>query len=82
MIPGRKRKEDDALVRKARLLFSPCNLYSDVSHTVEVKHTIMLSLQSLTSGFLFSHFSRQLSFIYLFKVKKKTNKSLLVDYLL
>lgn len=66
MFPGRRRNEGEAADRKAPLLFSPCNIYSDLSHTAEVKHTvIMLPLQSLKSEFVFSDFSGQLIFYLL-----------------
>lgn len=41
MFPGRRQNEDEAMDRKAPLLFTPCNIYTDISHTVEVKQTIM-----------------------------------------
>lgn len=61
-----KRKEEEALDRKGLLLFSLsfCNIYSDISHIVEVKHTIMLLLESLKLEFGFPDLSGKLMFIY------------------
>lgn len=77
MLPGRGSNEDEAVDKKAPLLFCPCNIYSDVSHTAEVKHTIMFPLQSLKSDFVFSDFFWTANF-YLLNLKNP--KSLLEDY--
>lgn len=61
-----KRKEEKAPDRKEHSLFSQslCNIYSDISHIVEVKHTIMLLLESLKLESGFPDFSRKIIFIY------------------